>query len=135
MIQTLDEIVRRFCEYGLELKCCEEFTYYWCILFMALELAYKTSININTNQTPAIIEKGWNPRVTQDSLMKDLVVIHPPVASLKEILEKAINNAVRFMEDSFTYSKDKWHKSHVTQDFKLGKLVLSSTSIFYNIKG
>ncbi|MBW0585541.1 hypothetical protein O181_125256 [Austropuccinia psidii MF-1] len=40
------------------------------------------------------------------------------------------------MEDSFTYAKDKWDKSHFTPEFKLGgDLVLLSTSIFNEIKG
>ncbi|MBW0553563.1 hypothetical protein O181_093278 [Austropuccinia psidii MF-1] len=57
IIQTLEDMVRRFCAYGLELKDCDGFTHYWCTLFPALELAYKTSIHASTNQTPAIPEK------------------------------------------------------------------------------
>ncbi|MBW0520953.1 hypothetical protein O181_060668 [Austropuccinia psidii MF-1] len=73
MIQTLEDMVRRFCAYGLELKDCDGFTHDWCTLLPALELAYKTSINSSTNQTPAILEKGWNLKLPQDSLRKDLV--------------------------------------------------------------
>ncbi|MBW0531213.1 hypothetical protein O181_070928 [Austropuccinia psidii MF-1] len=54
-----------------------------------LELAYKTSIHASTNQTPAIVEKGWNPKLTQDTLGKELIEIHPTAASLKGMLEKA----------------------------------------------
>ncbi|MBW0575972.1 hypothetical protein O181_115687 [Austropuccinia psidii MF-1] len=57
MIQTLGDMVRRFCAYGLEFKDCDVFTHYWCTLLPALELAYKTSIHASTNQTPAILEK------------------------------------------------------------------------------
>ncbi|MBW0461310.1 hypothetical protein O181_001025 [Austropuccinia psidii MF-1] len=32
MIQTLEYMVRRLCEYGLELKYCDGFTHYWCTL-------------------------------------------------------------------------------------------------------
>ncbi|MBW0531082.1 hypothetical protein O181_070797 [Austropuccinia psidii MF-1] len=39
------------------------------------------------------------------------------------------------MEDAFAYSKDKWDKSHATADFKVGDLVLVSTTNFNNIKG
>ncbi|MBW0542230.1 hypothetical protein O181_081945 [Austropuccinia psidii MF-1] len=39
------------------------------------------------------------------------------------------------MEDSFSYAKDKWDKSHATPDFKVGYLVLVSTTNFNNIKG
>ncbi|MBW0502135.1 hypothetical protein O181_041850 [Austropuccinia psidii MF-1] len=39
------------------------------------------------------------------------------------------------MEDSFAYARDKWDKSHATPDFKVGDLVLVSTTNFNNIKG
>ncbi|MBW0593045.1 hypothetical protein O181_132760 [Austropuccinia psidii MF-1] len=54
MIQTLGDMVRIFCSYGLEFKDCDGFTHDWCTLLPALELAYKTSIHASTNQTPAI---------------------------------------------------------------------------------
>ncbi|MBW0592169.1 hypothetical protein O181_131884 [Austropuccinia psidii MF-1] len=66
MIQTLKKKVRRFCAYGLEFKDFDGFTHYWCTLLPELELAYKTSIHASSNQTPAIIEKGWIPRLPQD---------------------------------------------------------------------
>ncbi|MBW0524893.1 hypothetical protein O181_064608 [Austropuccinia psidii MF-1] len=99
IFQTLEDMVRRFCAYGLELKYCDWFTHDWCNLLPALELAYKTSIHASTNQTPAILEKGWNPKLPQDSLRKDLVEIHPMASSFKEMLEKARKNAIRCMED------------------------------------
>ncbi|MBW0522172.1 hypothetical protein O181_061887 [Austropuccinia psidii MF-1] len=68
MIQTLDDMVRRFFAYGLEFKDCDEFTHHWCTLLPELELAYKTSIHASTNQTHAILEKGWNPKLPQDTL-------------------------------------------------------------------
>ncbi|MBW0553165.1 hypothetical protein O181_092880 [Austropuccinia psidii MF-1] len=135
MIQNLEDMVRRFCAYGLEFKNCDGFTHYWCTLLPELELAYKTSIYASTNQTPAILKKGWNPKLPQDSLRKDWVEIHPTAASFKGMLVKARKHALRFMEDSFVYSKDKWDKSHATADFKVGDLVLVSTTNFNNIKG
>ncbi|MBW0543522.1 hypothetical protein O181_083237 [Austropuccinia psidii MF-1] len=101
----------------------------------ALEFAYKTSIHASTNQTPAILEKGWNPKLPQDSLRKDLVEIHPTAARFKEMLEIARKHALRCMKDSFAYAKDKWDKSHPTPDFKVGDLILVSTTKFNNIKG
>ncbi|MBW0543237.1 hypothetical protein O181_082952 [Austropuccinia psidii MF-1] len=58
MIQTSEDMVRRFCSYGLEFKYCDGFTHVWCMLSPALELAYKTSIHASTNQTPSILERG-----------------------------------------------------------------------------
>ncbi|MBW0581126.1 hypothetical protein O181_120841 [Austropuccinia psidii MF-1] len=100
-----------------------------------LELAYKTSIHSSTNQTPAILEKVWNPKLPQDPLRKELVEINPRASSFKLMLDKARKNAIRFMEDSFSYAKDKWDKSHATTDFKVGDLVLVSTTNFNKIKG
>ncbi|MBW0513266.1 hypothetical protein O181_052981 [Austropuccinia psidii MF-1] len=51
------------------------------------------------------------------------------------MLEGARNYEVRCMEDSFSYAKDKWDKSHATPDFKVEYLVLVSTTNFNNIKG
>ncbi|MBW0496209.1 hypothetical protein O181_035924 [Austropuccinia psidii MF-1] len=124
MIQTLEDMIRRFCAYGLELKDCDGFTHDWCTLLPAPELAYKTSIHDITNQTPAILEKGRNPKLPQDSLRKGLVEIHPTGGRFKGILETARKHAIRFMEDSFAYSKGKWDKSHATPDFKVGDLAL-----------
>ncbi|MBW0516075.1 hypothetical protein O181_055790 [Austropuccinia psidii MF-1] len=58
MIQTLEDMVRRFCPYGLEFKDCDEFTHDWCTLLPELEFAYKKSIHASTNQTPAILENN-----------------------------------------------------------------------------
>ncbi|MBW0551528.1 hypothetical protein O181_091243 [Austropuccinia psidii MF-1] len=95
----------------------------------------KTSIHASTNQIPAVLEKGWNPRLPQDSLRKDLFELHPTDVSFKEMLEKARKNEVRCMEDSVEYAKDKWDKSHATPDFKVGYLVIVSTTNLNNIKG
>ncbi|MBW0548651.1 hypothetical protein O181_088366 [Austropuccinia psidii MF-1] len=128
-------MVRIFGAYGLEFEDFNGFTHDWCTLLPELELAYKTSIHASTNQTPAIPEKGWNPKLPQDSLRKELVEIHPTPASFKGILDNGRKHAVRCMEDSFAYAKDKWDKSHATPDFKVGDLVLVSATNFNNIKG
>ncbi|MBW0504345.1 hypothetical protein O181_044060 [Austropuccinia psidii MF-1] len=127
-------MVRRFCAYGIELKDCDGFTHDWCTLLPELEPSYKTSIHANTNQNPAILEKGWNPRLPQDSLKKELVEIHLTAASFKGVLEEDRKLESRFMEDSFAYSKDKWDKSHATPDFKVGDLLVVSTTHFNKIK-
>ncbi|MBW0560737.1 hypothetical protein O181_100452 [Austropuccinia psidii MF-1] len=38
MIQTLEDIIQRFCAYGLELKDSDRFTHDWCTLIPDLEL-------------------------------------------------------------------------------------------------
>ncbi|MBW0512634.1 hypothetical protein O181_052349 [Austropuccinia psidii MF-1] len=36
MIQTLEDMIRRFCAYGLELKDSDGFTHEWCMLIVSL---------------------------------------------------------------------------------------------------
>ncbi|MBW0584523.1 hypothetical protein O181_124238 [Austropuccinia psidii MF-1] len=135
MIQTFENMVRGFCAYGIEFEDCHGFTHDCGTLLQELELAYKTSIHASTKQTPANLEKGWNPKLPQDSPRKDSIELHPTAASFEGTLDKARKHAVRCMEESFTYAEDKWDESHATPYFKVGDLVLVSTINFNNIKG
>ncbi|MBW0530475.1 hypothetical protein O181_070190 [Austropuccinia psidii MF-1] len=107
MIQTLKDMVRKLCAYGLEFKDCYRFAYDWCDSLPKLEFVYETSIHAGTNQNTAILKKGWNPKLTQDLLRKDLVEIHPSSNSFKGILKEDWKHKVRWMEDSFAYAKNK----------------------------
>ncbi|MBW0525231.1 hypothetical protein O181_064946 [Austropuccinia psidii MF-1] len=107
MIQTLEDMIRRSCAYGLEFKDADAFTHDWCTSIPALELAYKTSIYSSTGKTPEMLEKGWNPRLPYDTLKKDLVDIHPTASSFKSILDKERHHVNRFMQDSFKYAKER----------------------------
>ncbi|MBW0521288.1 hypothetical protein O181_061003 [Austropuccinia psidii MF-1] len=135
MIQTLEEMIRRFCAYELQFKDSDGFNHDWCPLIPALELAYKTTMHYSTGQTPAMLEKGCNPRLPADTLKKDLINIHPTASSLKIMLEKVKNHAKQSMNDAFDYAKWKWDKSHKVPDFKVADLVLDSTLNFNNING
>ncbi|MBW0589738.1 hypothetical protein O181_129453 [Austropuccinia psidii MF-1] len=128
-------MIRRFCTYGLEFKDSDGFTHDWCTLIPVLELAYKTSVHSSTGQTPAMLEKGWNPRLPADTLRKDLIEIHPTASSFKIMLDKVKHHEKKSMTDAFDYAKQKWDKSHKVRDFKAGDLVLVSTWNFNNTKG
>ncbi|MBW0462798.1 hypothetical protein O181_002513 [Austropuccinia psidii MF-1] len=103
MIQTLEDMIKRLCAYGLEFKDSDGFTHDLCTLIQALELAYKTSINCSTGKTPAMLEKGWNPRLPYDTLKRNLVDIHPTERSFEIILDKERHHASICMQDSFKY--------------------------------
>ncbi|MBW0572452.1 hypothetical protein O181_112167 [Austropuccinia psidii MF-1] len=105
MIGTLEDIIRRFCAYGLEFKDPDGFTHSWCTLIPALELAHKTSIHSSTGQTPAMLEKGWNPRLTAHILRKYLIDIHATASSFKLILDKVKHHAEQSMNEAFDYAK------------------------------
>ncbi|MBW0582385.1 hypothetical protein O181_122100 [Austropuccinia psidii MF-1] len=107
MIQTLEDMIRRFCAYGLEFEDSDGFTHDWCTIIPALEVAYKTSVHSSTGQTPAMLEKGGNSRLPADTLRKDLIEIHPTSSSF----------------------------NHKVPDLKVGDLMLVSTLNFNNIKG
>ncbi|MBW0543020.1 hypothetical protein O181_082735 [Austropuccinia psidii MF-1] len=110
MIHNLEDIITRFCAYGMEFKDSDDFTHDWCTLIPALELAYTTSIHASTGKTPAMLEKGWNPKITIDTLKKDLVDIHPTSSIFKFFLDKVRHNADQSMNYSFEYAKQKWDK-------------------------
>ncbi|MBW0541251.1 hypothetical protein O181_080966 [Austropuccinia psidii MF-1] len=125
----------RFCAYGLEFKDSDGFTHDLCTLITALKLAYKTSVHSSTGQTPATLEKGWNPRLPEDTLKEDLIEIHPKASSFKTMLDKVKHHAKKSMDYAFDYAKQKCDKSHKVPDFKVGDLVQVSTLNFNNIKG
>ncbi|MBW0534194.1 hypothetical protein O181_073909 [Austropuccinia psidii MF-1] len=135
MIQTLKDMNRRFCSYGLEFKYSDSFTHDWCTLIPALELECRTSIHYSPSKTSAMLEKGWNSTLPYDTLKKDLVDIHPTASSFKLILYKARHCANRCMPDSFKYAKERWDKIYKPPNFKIGDLVLVSTLNMNNIKG
>ncbi|MBW0555346.1 hypothetical protein O181_095061 [Austropuccinia psidii MF-1] len=135
MIQTLEEMIKRFCAYGLEFKDSDGFTHDWCTVIPSLELAYKTFIHVLTGKTPAMLQKGWNPKLPVDTLKKDLVYIYPTASIFELLLDKVRNHANQSMNDAFEYAKQKRDKIHKTPEFKVGDLLLVSTLKFNNIKG
>ncbi|MBW0553982.1 hypothetical protein O181_093697 [Austropuccinia psidii MF-1] len=135
MIQTLEDIIRGFCAYGLEFKDSDGFTHDWCTLTPPLKLAYKTLIHSSTGKTPAVLEKGWNPRLPYDILKMDLMDIHPTESSFKLMLVKERHHANGCIQDSFNYAKARCDKSHKPPDFKMRDLVLVLTLNLNNIKG
>ncbi|MBW0577092.1 hypothetical protein O181_116807 [Austropuccinia psidii MF-1] len=82
-----------------------------------------------------MLEKGWNPRLPEDTLRKDLIDIHPTASRFKIIVDKVKHHAKKSMTDAFDYAKQKWDKSNKAPEFKVGNLVLVSTLNFNNIKG
>ncbi|MBW0476719.1 hypothetical protein O181_016434 [Austropuccinia psidii MF-1] len=135
MIQPSEDMIRILFAYRLELKDSDGFTHDWCTLIPSLEMAYATSIHSSTGKTPAMLEKGWNPRLPYDTIKKDLVDINPTASCFKLILDKARDHENRCMQDSFKYAKERWDKSHKPPNFKVGDLVLVSNLNFNNIKG
>ncbi|MBW0544950.1 hypothetical protein O181_084665 [Austropuccinia psidii MF-1] len=77
MIQKMEEVIRRFCAYGMEYKYHEGYSHDWVTLLPAVQLAYNTSQNSTTGKSPTLVEKGWNPLLPVDHLKKNLPTIQP----------------------------------------------------------
>ncbi|MBW0557039.1 hypothetical protein O181_096754 [Austropuccinia psidii MF-1] len=93
MIQTMEDILRRFCAYGMEYKDHEGYTNDWVTLLPAVQLAYSTSQNSTTGKTPSLVKKGWNPPLPVDHLKKNLLTIHPTAKDFHYMWKKACDTA------------------------------------------
>ncbi|MBW0527500.1 hypothetical protein O181_067215 [Austropuccinia psidii MF-1] len=77
MIQTMEDILRRFCAYCMKYKDHEGYTHDWVILLPEVQLAYNTGQHSTTGKTPSLVKKGWNPLLPVDNLINNLQTIHP----------------------------------------------------------
>ncbi|MBW0499598.1 hypothetical protein O181_039313 [Austropuccinia psidii MF-1] len=105
MIQPLEDMIRRFCAYGLEFKYSDGFTHSWYTMIPSLESEYKILVHSSTGQAPAILEKGWNTRPPEDRLRKDFIEIHPKASIFKIMLDKVKNHAKQSMNEAFDYER------------------------------
>ncbi|MBW0469676.1 hypothetical protein O181_009391 [Austropuccinia psidii MF-1] len=61
MIQTMEDILRRFCAYGMEYKDHEVYTHDWATLLPAVQLAHNTSQHSTTGKPLHWKRKGGIP--------------------------------------------------------------------------
>ncbi|MBW0564442.1 hypothetical protein O181_104157 [Austropuccinia psidii MF-1] len=104
MIQALEDMIKIFCAYSLEFNESD------------------ISVHSSKSQTPAILEKGWNPTLPEHTLRKNLAKIHPKSSSFKMMLDKVKHHSKQSINETFDHAKQKWDKSHEVPDFKLGDL-------------
>ncbi|MBW0584142.1 hypothetical protein O181_123857 [Austropuccinia psidii MF-1] len=135
MIQRMEDILRRFCAYGMEYKHHEGYTHDWVTLLPAFQLAYNTSQHSTTGKTPAVVEKGWNPLLPVDHLKKNLLTIHPTAKDFHDMWKRASDTAVKCIAEAKEYNKQRWDKKHMEPDFKEGGQVVVSIQNFNNLKG
>ncbi|MBW0525949.1 hypothetical protein O181_065664 [Austropuccinia psidii MF-1] len=131
----MEDILSRFCAYGMEYKDHEGYTHYWVTLLPAVQLAYNTSQHSNTGKTPAVVEKGWNPLLPVDHLKKNLLSIHPTAKDFNDMWKRACDTAAKCLAEAKEYNKQMWDKTHMEPDIKAGDQVLVSTMSFNNLKG
>ncbi|MBW0566089.1 hypothetical protein O181_105804 [Austropuccinia psidii MF-1] len=129
MNKTMEDILRRFCAYGMEYKHHEGYTHDWVTLLPEVQLAYSTSQHSTTGKTPSVVEKGW------DHLKKNLLNIKPTANDFHEMWKRACETAAKCIAEAKEYNKQRWDKSHMEPDFKEGDQVLVSTLNFNDLKG
>ncbi|MBW0521281.1 hypothetical protein O181_060996 [Austropuccinia psidii MF-1] len=135
MIQTMGDILRRFCAYGMEYKDHEGYTHDWVTLLPAVQLAYNTRQHSTTGKTPSLVEKVWDPLLPVYLLKKNLLTIHPTAKDFHDMLKKACDTAARCIAEAKEYKKQRWDKTHMEPDFKEGEQVLVSNLNFNDLKG
>ncbi|MBW0488046.1 hypothetical protein O181_027761 [Austropuccinia psidii MF-1] len=131
----MEDILRRFCAYGMEYKDDEGYTHDWVTLLPAVQLAYNTNQHSATGKKPVLVEKGWNPLLSVDHLKKKPLTIHPTDKVFHEMWKRACDTAAKCIAEAKEYNKKTWDKSHMEPDFKEGDQELVSTLNFINLKG
>ncbi|MBW0470911.1 hypothetical protein O181_010626 [Austropuccinia psidii MF-1] len=133
--QTMEDILRRICAYGMEYKDHEGYTHDWVTHLPKVQLPYNTSHRSPTGKTPSLVEKGWNPLLPVDHLKKNILIIHLTAKDFHYMWKMACDTAAKSIADAKEYNKKRWDKSHIEPDFKEGDQVLVSTLNFNNLKG
>ncbi|MBW0537813.1 hypothetical protein O181_077528 [Austropuccinia psidii MF-1] len=135
MIQTMEDIIRRLCAYGMECKYPERYTLYWVPLLPEVQLAYNTSQHSTTGKSPSLVEKGWNPLLPVDHLKKNLLTIHATAKDFIDMWKRACDKASKCTAEAKEYKKQKFDKTHMEPEFYKGDQVVVSTHNFNNLKG
>ncbi|MBW0577863.1 hypothetical protein O181_117578 [Austropuccinia psidii MF-1] len=135
MIQTMEDILRRFCAYEMEYKDHEGYTHDWVSLLPAVQLAYNRSQHYTTGKTPALVKKRWNPLLPVDLLKENLLTIHPTATDFHDMWKRPCDTESRCIAEAKEYNKQRWDKTHMEPEFKEGDQVLVSTLNFKNLKG
>ncbi|MBW0477014.1 hypothetical protein O181_016729 [Austropuccinia psidii MF-1] len=134
MIQTMEDIIRRFCAYGIEYKDHEGYTHDWVTLLPAVQLSYNTSQHSTTGKSPSLVEKGWNLLLPEDNLKKNILAIQPTAMDFHYKWKRACDTAANCIAWAKEYTKQRYHKTNMKPDFKEGDQVLVFTLNFNNIK-
>ncbi|MBW0533777.1 hypothetical protein O181_073492 [Austropuccinia psidii MF-1] len=118
IIQTMEEIIRSFCAYGMEYKDHEGYTHDWVTLLPAVLLSYNTSQQSTTGKSPSLVEKGWNLLFPEDNLKKNLLAIQPTAKDFHDKWKRAFDTATKWIDWAKEYNKQRYDKTHMRPNFK-----------------
>ncbi|MBW0506336.1 hypothetical protein O181_046051 [Austropuccinia psidii MF-1] len=113
LIQTMEDIIRRNCAYGMEYKDHEGYTHDWVTLLPAVKLAFNTSQNSTTGKSPSLVERGWNPLLPADHLKKNLLTIHFIAKDIYDMRKRACDTAAKCRAEAKEYKKKRYDKTHM----------------------
>ncbi|MBW0544928.1 hypothetical protein O181_084643 [Austropuccinia psidii MF-1] len=99
ILSTMEDIIRRFCVYGMEYEHHEGYTHDWVTLLPAVQLAYNTSQHSTTGISPSLVEKGWNPLLPVNHLKKTPLTIYPTAKDLCDIWKRACDTAFQCISE------------------------------------
>ncbi|MBW0557352.1 hypothetical protein O181_097067 [Austropuccinia psidii MF-1] len=123
MIQKMEEILRRFCAYGMEYKDHEGYTHDWVTFQPAVQMAYNTSQHSTTGKIPSLVEKRWNPLFLLDHFKNNLLTTHPTTKDFHDMWKKFCDTAAKCIAEAKEYNKQRWNKPLMELDFKEGDQV------------
>ncbi|MBW0472959.1 hypothetical protein O181_012674 [Austropuccinia psidii MF-1] len=99
MIQTMEDILRRFCACGMKYKDHEGYTHDWSTLLLEVQLACNTSQHTTTGKSPSLVEKLGNPLLPVDQLKKSLLNIHQTAKYFHNMWKRACDTATRWIAE------------------------------------
>ncbi|MBW0552546.1 hypothetical protein O181_092261 [Austropuccinia psidii MF-1] len=99
-IQTMEDIITRFCAYGMEYKDHEGYTHGWVTLLPEVQLAYNTSQHSTIGKSPSLVEKGWNPLLPVDHLKKNLLAIYLTAKDFHDMWKRACDTAAKCIAEA-----------------------------------
>ncbi|MBW0518281.1 hypothetical protein O181_057996 [Austropuccinia psidii MF-1] len=126
MIHKMEDIIRRFCSYGMAYKDHEGYTHDWVTLLPEVQLAFNTSQHSTTGKSPSLVDKGLSTLLSVDHLKKNLLTIHPTAKEFHDMWKRACDTASKCIDEAKEYNKQRYHKTHVEPDFKEGEKVLEN---------
>ncbi|MBW0483158.1 hypothetical protein O181_022873 [Austropuccinia psidii MF-1] len=135
IIQTMEDIIRRFYSYGMEYKNHEGYTHDSVTLLPAVQLAYNTSQHSTTGKSPSLVEKGWNPLLPVNNPKKNLLNIQPTAKDFHDMWKRYFDTTGKCISEAKEYNKKMYDIIHIEPEFKEGDQMLVSTLKFNNLKG
>ncbi|MBW0531322.1 hypothetical protein O181_071037 [Austropuccinia psidii MF-1] len=120
----MEDIIGRFCAYGMEYKDHEGYMHDLVTLLPEVQRAYNISQNSTTGKSPPLVEKGWNSLMPVEHLKKNLLTIHPKAKDFHDMCKRACDTAAKHIAEAKEYRKQRYDKAHLEPEFKEGDQVL-----------